>query len=580
MRAAGVLDEIVLAPFGSEETGELVRLLAGRRRAGRGGAAAGGRPPAASRCSSWRPRGAAAGGRPRTDAPTDLDDRPARPLRPARRHGPPGRRAGRRDRTRLRPRAAVRGRGPAAGHRGARGRRAVAAAHPARARPGLRLLPRPAARHGVPPGQPAGQVAPPPAPGAVAGDHLRRPHRRGGRPAGRPVRPRRNAARAIEHYHRAAEVAARVFAHAEAIRLHRAALEQLAGLRARRRPRPAGGPDAHLDGGLAQRAARLLRRRAGVDPGAHGRPGRATLPAGRRSGTPSWPCGPRASCRGTSPGRTGWPSARSGSPTRLRAVPRGADRRRCTSRWPGPRCPWGCPATAVRHFEITFAHATDEQSLSIGSHPAIHARAWSAHGYWLLGEAATAEANAAEAIDRARAVEHPYSLAIALAYAAGHLAAARRTGSASRPRTGELGRAQHPPRLRLLPRVGPGARRLAAGRRHRHRPAWSRASPTCGRRGAFARMPYWLSLLAERTARTRARAILDSAVVSARVREDRWWLPEVLRQRAGLSSRQDAVDAAQRGARARRASRAASPSPNAAARPRGSLRTPAERPPS
>ena len=50
--------------------------------------------------------------------------------------------------------------------------------------------------------------------------------------------------------------------------------------------------------------------------------------------------------------------------------------------------------------------------------------------------------------------------------------------------------------------------------------------------GAFARMPYWLSLLAERTDPDRARAILDSALVSARVREDRWWLPEVMRRRA------------------------------------------------
>ena len=38
--------------------------------------------------------------------------------------------------------------------------------------------------------------------------------------------------------------------------------------------------------------------------------------------------------------------------------------------------------------------------------------------------------------------------------------------------------------------------------------------------------------LAERVDPERARAILDSALVSARVREDRWWLPEVMRQRA------------------------------------------------
>jgi hypothetical protein len=46
-------------------------------------------------------------------------------------------------------------------------------------------------------------------------------------------------------------------------------------------------------------------------------------------------------------------------------------------------------------------------------------------------------------------------------------------------------------------------------------------------------MPYWLSLLAERIADPgRARAVLDAAIVAARAREDRWWLPEVMRVRA------------------------------------------------
>ena len=35
----------------------------------------------------------------------------------------------------------------------------------------------------------------------------------------------------------------------------------------------------------------------------------------------------------------------------------------------------GMPAAAARHFELVCAHSSDEQSLSIGSHPTIHARA-------------------------------------------------------------------------------------------------------------------------------------------------------------------------------------------------------------
>ena len=55
--------------------------------------------------------------------------------------------------------------------------------------------------------------------------------------------------------------------------------------------------------------------------------------------------------------------------------------------------------------------------------------------------------------------------------------------------------------------------------------------------GSFARMPYWLSLLAESSARggehDAAQATLDAAVVAARTRDDVYWLPEVLRMRAG-----------------------------------------------
>ena len=54
--------------------------------------------------------------------------------------------------------------------------------------------------------------------------------------------------------------------------------------------------------------------------------------------------------------------------------------------------------------------------------------------------------------------------------------------------------------------------------------------------GAFARMPYWLSLLADLLARSgqrdAARATLDAAEVTGKSHDDVWWLPEVLRMRA------------------------------------------------
>jgi hypothetical protein len=54
--------------------------------------------------------------------------------------------------------------------------------------------------------------------------------------------------------------------------------------------------------------------------------------------------------------------------------------------------------------------------------------------------------------------------------------------------------------------------------------------------GSFARMPYWLSLLADMLARNNrpaaARATLDAALTAGQARDDLWWLPEVMRMRA------------------------------------------------
>ena len=432
------------------------------------------RRPAASRCSSWRPP---ARGRPPGDRRRPTSTRCCAPASSSSGPGPPG--AGL---------AAATGRDfdlellcEAATCRrtgGAGGRRAVAAADPARAPPGYDFshdLLRAAAYHLVsPPGRwllhrrlaQALEILYAGRTDEVAAQ-LADQYARAGNPA-----------RAIEHYHQAAEVAARIFAHAEAIRLHRAALEQLAGLppgadrdlrevRTSPRWRP-----------RSTRCAGLLRRRAGVDPGAHGRAGRAALPAamlvdalvglwasrfvqgdicGRaRAG----PAGRRA--RRPAPGRADRGTWRPGALRvgRVGAVP--GDARD------------GRPALRDR-----LAHATDEQSLSIGSHPAIHARAWSAHAYWLLGER-PGRGDAAEAIDRARAVEHPYSLAIALGYAAvtWQLLGKREHLGGARDELEELstrhGFAYYPEWGRVL-------RRLAAGRRRRHRPRWSRASPGCGR---------------------------------------------------------------------------------------------------
>jgi hypothetical protein len=63
--------------------------------------------------------------------------------------------------------------------------------------------------------------------------------------------------------------------------------------------------------------------------------------------------------------------------------------------------------------------------------------------------------------------------------------------------------------------------------------------------GSFARMPYWLSLLADLLARhdrpDAARATLDAALAAAQARDDVWWLPEVMRMRAAYDQEEPAA---------------------------------------
>ena len=148
----------------------------------------------------------------------------------------------------------------------------------------------------------------------------------------------------------------------------------------------------------------------------------------------------------------------------------------------------------------------------------------------MLGDPARAADLGAEAVDRARSAEHPYSLAIALGYAAltWQLLGDEAALEEATAELGELsvrhGFAYYPEWGRVL---GGWVRNDATGTT-----LMERGIANLREAGAFSRMPYWLSLLAERADPARGRGILDSALVSARVRADRWWLPEVMRLRA------------------------------------------------
>jgi DNA-binding SARP family transcriptional activator len=199
----------------------------------------------------------------------------------------------------------------------------------------------------------------------------------------------------------------------------------------------------------------------------------------------------------------------------------------------GPAVSLGMPAEGLRHLELATHLASGALSLSIGTRPDVHGTAWAAHAHWLLGHDADALSSCNNAIKLARTIDHPYSLAVALAYGA-ITRQVRHDISELKDTVSEL--------RELCERYGFAYYRdwglVLDG--------WSRMDePGIGlaRRGisnlrsagSFARMPYWLSLLADLLAQNNrpatARATLDAALVAGQARDDLWWLPEVMRIR-------------------------------------------------
>ncbi|MGW4063914.1 ATP-binding protein [Amycolatopsis sp. NPDC004747] len=189
------------------------------------------------------------------------------------------------------------------------------------------------------------------------------------------------------------------------------------------------------------------------------------------------------------------------------------------------------PAEALKHFELGAERTRGASSWPIGTRPDVHGPAWAAHAHWLLGDEDAAVACGAEAIALARRIDHPYSLAIALAYAGithqmrGDRRALEQAVAELRALCDRYGFAYYREWALVL---GGWARGGAAGLA-----AAQEGVANLKAEGSFARMPYWLSLVAELSAPEAARATLDAALAAGEARDDRWWLPEVLRLRAG-----------------------------------------------
>ncbi len=155
----------------------------------------------------------------------------------------------------------------------------------------------------------------------------------------------------------------------------------------------------------------------------------------------------------------------------------------------------GMPTTAISHFDLAHDLSRDAMSFVLGTRIEVHGRAWAAHAQWLHGNDARAAAFSEEAVRRAKEVDHPYSLAVALGYAAvtqqlrGDQAALGAAVAELRELCNRYQFAYYGEWGVILEGWmsggGDGIARIQQG------------IGQLRSQGAFARMPYWLSLLAD-----------------------------------------------------------------------------------
>lgn len=194
-----------------------------------------------------------------------------------------------------------------------------------------------------------------------------------------------------------------------------------------------------------------------------------------------------------------------------------------------------------RHFEASLA-AYDEQHpqrSALGSDLGVFTHAWYSHALWLLGETDVATAHADQAITLAQRLDHKYSHALALAYAA--LLHQMRLDPV-RVRACAEGAVELCERYEFG-YYGDWARVLIGWARGQTEPAEGvriieAALEGLDRNRAQARRPYYLSLLAEIEGRAgekaRAASTLDRAIDMAVDRSDHWWLPALYLQKSTL----------------------------------------------
>jgi DNA-binding SARP family transcriptional activator/tetratricopeptide (TPR) repeat protein len=348
--------------------------------------------------------------------------------------------------------------------------------------------------------------------------------------AGRPER-------AVTNYQRAADVAAGMFAHTEAIRLHQKALSIIAAM-------PAGRDRDSRELAVLEAMAAPLNARYGYSSRDLQQALERTIAlAGSLGRTDSTVAGMAALwATQVVQGRTA-DSHRTATRALDLADPESQLCGQAHFAVGGSAISLGMPAEGLRHLELAARLGGGAVWLSVGTRPDVHGMAWAAHAHWLLGHDDEALGACRQAIRLARAIDHPYSQAVALAYACithqmrHNLPELRNAVDELRQLCDRYDFAYYREWVLILDgwsRDGASGADLVR-----------RGIGNLKSEGAFARMPYWLSLLADLSARDSqpraARATLDAALAAGRIHDDVWWLPEVMRMRAAYDHEQAAI---------------------------------------
>src|ERR1700761_3595884 len=346
-------------------------------------------------------------------------------------------------------------------------------------------------------------------------------------------------AKAVAYYRRAAQVATGRFAHAEAIRLYREALSVIEAM-------PEGRDRDSLELSVLTALAAPLNAREGYASRALERDAQRSIALAESLGRDNLV---RAGLIALS---TTWlvqgrkaDSHRFATRALALASPGTSAVGQARFILGGTAIHLGRPAEGLRHLAVAANLGGGMELLSVGTRANVHATAWGAHAHWLLGDDETATRASKQAIDMARAIGDPYNLAIALAYSAvthqmrHDLPALRELVPELRDLCQRYGFAYYREWVLILDgwssdELDGGGTRLA-----------ELGIGNLKAQGAFARRPYWLSLLADLQARegrpVAASATLDAALAAGHAHDDLWWLPEVMRMRASYDPPEQAV---------------------------------------